>query len=164
MTSDDTGASTATEALLSLSRVMTAVVARTLADVGEIVTIPQLRILVMLYYGGPMNLSAVAHGLGVARSNASRPADKLVTGGLVRRREDESDRRSVVLSLTAQGRRLVESTMEQRRQIFDALVAQMPEGDRERLTRGVGALLDVVRHDEAVITGTPTGSILRYLG
>lgn len=162
-TADNTGRRPATEALLPLSRVMTAVVALTLADVEELVTIPQLRILVMLYYGSPMNLSGIAHGLGVDRSNASRPADKLVSAGFVRRSEDESDRRSVALSLTPEGRRLVESTMEQRRRIFDELVTQMRAADQEHLARGIAALLDVIGNDSTAILGVAPGSILRYL-
>ena len=126
---------------MGLSRVMTAIVARTLADLEEAVTVPQLRILVMLYFDGRTNLATIARNLGVDRSNASRPADRLVAAGFVRRDEDERDRRNVVLSLTARGRRLVDSMMDRRREIFGDLIARLDPEDRVALARGVRALL-----------------------
>lgn len=132
---------------MALSRVMTAVVARTLADAVETVSVPQLRILTMLYYGGPVNLTAIANQLGVDRSNASRPADRLAAAGLVRRMEDAADRRSTTLALTAKGRRLVDSIMERRREIFDRLLDRLDSDDRERVAESVTALIAAVKED-----------------
>lgn len=60
----DAGCKPATDALMQLSRIVTAVVARTLADAQEVVTIPQLCFLVMLYDDSPINLSAIAQSRG----------------------------------------------------------------------------------------------------
>ena len=49
------------------------------------VSVPQMRVLVLLWTGEPLNLSAVAEGLGVNASNASRTCDRLVAAGLVER-------------------------------------------------------------------------------
>lgn len=137
---------------MDLSRLMTAIVATTLADIDEAVSVPQLRILVMLHVNGPMNLVGIARRLGVDRSNASRPADRLVAMGLADRNADVSDRRSVVLSLTPQGRRFIDSVLDRRRAILGGLVSRLDAPDRRALGRGVDALLRLAENDEHLST------------
>lgn len=133
----------ATDALMATSRLVTAVVARTLAELEDIVTMPQLRVLVMLHHAEPLNLSAIAEGLGVNPSNASRTCDRLVSAGFVAREDDPKDRRHLAITLTADGRRLVDSLMDARRSVMDQIIAQMRPADQRRLTRGLSAFLDV---------------------
>ena len=62
---------------MDATRVLVAVVAQSVAEVEDTVTVPQLRVLVMLHGHGRLNLGAVAAGLGVHASTASshlRPA------------------------------------------------------------------------------------------
>ncbi len=131
----------ATEVLMAASRLMTAVVARTMGAVDESVSVPQLRVMVMLSRAAPMNLTAVAQGLGVNASNASRTIDKLVTSGLVARDADPVDRRQVSLALTASGLQLVQSLMAARRAILDEIVGQLKPVEQRRLTQALGAFL-----------------------
>lgn len=145
---------------MGLSLAMTAIVASTLADLAETVSVPQLRILVLLHLGGPANLVAIARHLGVDRSNVSRPADRLVAAGLAERMTDEADRRSVVLSLTASGRRLVDSVMDRRREILGGLVGRLQEADRTALRQGVDALLRLV--DDSESGAITRGPLLRW--
>lgn len=157
----------AVEALMSTSRLMTAVVALTLGQVDDVVTVPQLRALVMLYFDGPLNLSAIAEGLAVNPSNASRTCDKLVRGGLVDRAEDDRDRRNVVIRLTTRGRRLVDSLMDERRRILDQVVGAMRSEDRRALARALEALLAAVEHaaeaDSGMEPGLRPGAILPWI-
>lgn len=81
------------DSVLLASRVLVAVVAASLAQVEEVVSLPQLRVLVMVSSRGPLNVGAVAAGLGVHRSNATRACDWLVAQGLLDRRELPTDRR-----------------------------------------------------------------------
>jgi DNA-binding MarR family transcriptional regulator len=92
-----------------------------------------MRVLVLLWTGEPLNLTAVADGLGVNASNASRTCDRLVSAGLVDRTDDPADRRHVVLTLTERGRGFVELIMERREQELAAITARMTDTDRERL-------------------------------
>jgi DNA-binding MarR family transcriptional regulator len=124
-------------ALMDTSRIMTAVVAHSLAHLNSSVSVPQLRVLVMVDGRGPMNLSAVAEGLGVNASNASRACDKLVTNGLLDRQTDEQDRRSIVLSLTRKGKRLVSALMKERQAMFEQIVARMDPETRDHLSVGL---------------------------
>lgn len=75
------------------------------------VTLPQLRLLVMVSSRGPLNLGAVAAGLGVHPSNATRAVDRMVGAGLLSRSDDPTDRRNLVLELTPAGQALVDQVM-----------------------------------------------------
>ena len=151
-----TDAQAATDALMSASRLITAVVARTLAAVDPAVSVPQLRVLVMLADEAPLNLTAIATGLGVNPSNASRSCDKLVVAGLVEREEDPADRRHLALRLTAKGRRLVTSLMDDRRALLDDVVARLPPVEQRRLARSLTAL--VAAAGESGLTSGRDGS------
>ena len=129
---------------MATSRVMTAVVARTLASVEETVSIPQFRVLVMLRYEGPLNLRAIASGLGINPSNASRACEKLVAAGLVSREDAPHDRRNVSITATPEGRRLVDSLMDARAELLERAVADMPPADRQQLVQALSAFLDSV--------------------
>lgn len=119
--------------LMLASRAVTAAVVRALGDVDPTVSAPQMRVLVLLWTGEPLNLSAVAEGLGVNASNASRTCDRLVAAGLVERAASAVDRRQVVLALTPTGRELVERLMRRREHELSAIVARMDDADRARL-------------------------------
>ncbi|HYB35023.1 MAG TPA: MarR family transcriptional regulator, partial [Mycobacterium sp.] len=98
------------------------------------VTVPQLRVLVMVDTKGPLNLAAVAASLGVNPSNASRICDRLIRAGLLDRQEAPDDRRSITLSLTGAGRRLVNKMMKHRRTSIIRVLRDMDPDDRELLT------------------------------
>src|SRR6476619_1140385 len=115
------------------SRAVAAAVVRSLESVDASVSVTQMRVLVLLWTGEPLNLSAVAEGLGVNASNASRTCDRLVAAGLVDRGERAVDRRHVALTLTERGRGFVETLMERREQELAAIVGRMTEADRRRL-------------------------------
>ncbi len=127
------------DAVLRAARVWVAVVARSVAEVGESVTLSQLRVLVTISTRGPVNLGAVARELGVHPSNATRVCDRLVAAGLLRRDEDPSDRRHLALTLTPKGRRLVDQMMRHRRAAVADVVARMPETQRRRLASALDA-------------------------
>src|SRR6059036_509126 len=101
-------------ALLRASRVITAIVVRSLMAVSPAITIAQARLLVFISGAGSANVNAVAEALGVNASNASRAADRLVRAGLLRRTQPDEDRRHVVLELSADGQALLASVMRQR--------------------------------------------------
>ena len=154
----------ATEAMMAVSRTMTAIVARTLSDVARQVTVPQLRVLVLLRSRGPMNLSTIAAHLDVNPSNASRTCDQLVAHGRLERAANPVDGRSTLLRLTTDGARFVTELMVARRQLIDSIVARMEEDDQLVLAQGLEAFLGVVEAapgEEAV--GLPDGRIIPWL-
>ncbi len=121
------------EAVMAAARVLVAVSAQSVAAVEDIVTLPQLRVLVMVASRTAPNLNAVATGMGVHPSNATRTVERLVSAGLLHRSDDPTDRRNLVLELTGRGRELVEGVMEQRRAAIAAILDRMPPGRRRSL-------------------------------
>jgi DNA-binding MarR family transcriptional regulator len=121
------------EAVMLAARLLVAISAQSVAAVDDIVTLLQLRVLVMVSSRGPLNLGAVAAGLGVHPSNATRTVDRLVVAGLLSRTDDPTDRRNLVLELTPDGRTLVEKVMNERRAAIARILERMPASRRRAL-------------------------------
>lgn len=121
------------EAVMVAARVLVALSARSIAAVEDEVTLSQLRVLVMVASAGPLNLGAVAAGLGVHPSNGTRVVERLVKAGLLDRRDDPTDRRNLLLELTEAGRELVERVMDDRRAAIAAILEHMPASRRRSL-------------------------------
>lgn len=82
------------------SRMVVAAFDAALEPVG--VTAHQFTVLVALAYGGPMNVSELAHTVGMHPSTTPRKLAPLARRGLVRIRHGE-DRRQRLIALTARG-------------------------------------------------------------
>jgi DNA-binding MarR family transcriptional regulator len=119
------------DAVLSASRALVAIAARSLADAGEEVTLTQYRSLVVLASRGPQGVASLAEAVAVTPPTASRLVERLVKKGLVRRRTDRHDRRQVRIALTESGRHLIDAVSARRRQeIATLLDAVAPETQR----------------------------------
>lgn len=118
------------DAVLSASRVLVAIAARSLAEVGEEVTLTQYRSLVVLASRGPQGVAALAEAVAVTPPTASRMCDRLVKKGLVTRRTDRRDRRQMRIALSPSGRRLVDTVTARRRAEIEQLVESIPEDSR----------------------------------
>ena len=121
------------EATMLAARALVGISAQSLAEVDDIVTPPQFRVLVMIASRGPLNLGAVARGLGVHPSNATRACDRLVLAGLLDRRDDPADRRNLQLQLTEEGHALVDGVMDRRRHAIAEVLDRMPALQRTAL-------------------------------
>jgi DNA-binding MarR family transcriptional regulator len=78
---------------------------------------------------GPAKPSAVAQAVGMDRSAASRLIRELARLKLIATSTDPSDRRSIVLSLTVDGRRRIEAAMQAKGATFRQRVASWSEQD-----------------------------------
>lgn len=135
------------EPLMAASRSINAVIVRSLAAVDETLTVPELRVLVILAGRDGANLGAVAEELGVNPSNASRTCEKLVQRGLVRRVADAEDRRRVVLRVSPDGKRLLKKVMDRRRRLLAAVVDGMPAHEQVQLMAAMTAFNEAMeRH------------------
>lgn len=126
-------------ALLTASRALVGVSARSLAEVEETVTLTQFRTLVVLAGHGKMTLVQLSRLLEVNSSTAQRQVDRLLGLGFVSRRENPRDRREVRVDLTADGSRIVASVTRRRRAAIAAIVAGMPERQRQTLVTALEA-------------------------
>jgi DNA-binding MarR family transcriptional regulator len=99
--------SAADETLLAAVRAVTGISVRAAAEAGNL-SLVQLRALTMLRGLGVANLVALAEGLGITVSTASRMVDRLVSSGWVDRVPSSQNRREISLSLTSDGRRVLD--------------------------------------------------------
>jgi DNA-binding MarR family transcriptional regulator len=129
---------TEVDALLEACRTLVAVSVRSLSVVADQVDLVELRILVVIASHGSVSLGAVAEATGITMSKASRTCDRLVARNLVARADDPSDRRSLRLTLTPAGQRVVRRVTDARRAALAPLVADMPAQRR-------AALVDLLR-------------------
>src|ERR687886_1866939 len=121
---------------LSASRALVGVVARTLADVLEVVTLPQFRMLVVLCAEGPLRSGVLSERLGIHQSTLTRLADRLVAQGWVRREPNAESRREVLVDLSDAGRELVTKVLEARRADLAGILRQVSPEDRAVIRAG----------------------------
>jgi DNA-binding MarR family transcriptional regulator len=98
---------------------------------------------------GPAKPSAVAEAVNMDRSAASRLIRELVRLKLVATSTDPSDARSVVLSLTAEGRRRVEAALRLKNATFLERLASWSQKDLALCTALLQRLLDVRNSDNS---------------
>lgn len=128
-----------TRAVLTASRVLVAVSARSLAEVEDKVTLPQFRMLVVLSTRGATKLVALADLLQVAPSTAMRMVDRLIAAGLADRQPNPGNRRETLLRLTPEGQRTVEDVMARRRGEIAAIVERLSPAQRLALVEALAA-------------------------
>ncbi len=128
-----------TSAVLTASRLLVAVSARSLAAAEEQVTLPQFRMLVVLASHGEAKLVTLAEALAVNPSTALRMVERLAVAGLVSRRVNPASRREVVLRLTRSGQQVVDEVTARRRQEIAAIVTRMAPRQRAGLIRALRA-------------------------
>ena len=128
------------DAVLAASRVLVAVAARSLAEVGEDVTLPQYRALVVLASQGPRRVGDLAEALEVTPPTATRMCDRLVRKGLVRRRASREDRREVRVTLAPAGQELVVEVTRRRRREIARILSTIPAADQAVMVELFGKL------------------------
>jgi DNA-binding MarR family transcriptional regulator len=116
--------------VLTASRTLIAVATRSLGAVAEDTTIAQYRALVVLASRGPQRVVDLAAALDVAPSTAGRMGDRLVRKKMVRRQRARADRRSVLVSLTAAGRQVVDQATARRRVLVADILAKLPAAEQ----------------------------------
>jgi DNA-binding MarR family transcriptional regulator len=121
------------DAVLAACRVLVALSARSIAAVNDAADIAQVRVLVIVASTEPVSLSVVAEAARLHASTASRLCDRMVSEGLLDRRDDPTNRRALNLRLTAKGRRVVPSMMRRRRHAISPMLEAMPAARRQEL-------------------------------
>jgi DNA-binding MarR family transcriptional regulator len=145
MPSRDTGVTKdQVDAVMRVTRALVGITAASIADLDDRVTVPQLRVMMMIATRGEMNLATVAAGLGVGAPNASRICDRLLKAGMVDRREDPGDRRHIALTVTPQGRALLERMNRHRRNAIRRALGTMTTRDRNQLVAALEVFADAV--------------------
>lgn len=148
--------SSVTDDLLLASRALLGIVARSLTEALEHITLPQFRVLVLLAEIGPTRVGELADRIRVHPSTFSRTTDRLVRGGWVHRLDNPENRREVHLDLSAAGAALVADVTERRRAELDIVLDRLPATDRQKIAAAMARF--------AQAAGEPTPPVLLGIG
>ena len=110
-------------------------------DIFEL-TMPQWRAVLYLQEG-PVHMSKLAAGLGVALPSATGIVDRLVERDLVIREEDPEDRRLVLCALTPEGQRMAISLYQADVAVLERLVRALSEEELQIVLNALTLLLRV---------------------
>ena len=88
-------------------------------------SMPQIYTLMYLYHEGEVRISDVGVLMDVGKAAASQLVERLVQQGLVKRIEDESDRRAKKIRLQPKSLRLIEKGLGVQRQQMGELMRQL---------------------------------------
>ena len=110
---------------------------------------------------GPLSAKDVGTYSTVEPDKVTRAVDRLVTLGFVARRKDLGDRRKVVLSLTATGRRVYDDVEQLTRQVEMATLSALPARDLAALARVLDRLEERSR---TLLTGRDAWQRIRKQG
>src|SRR3954468_13259967 len=120
----------AVEAAMAVSRVFHGISGRSAAELPHELTLPQLRALVVLDDEATVTVKALAERLGIQPSTTTRLVDRLIAKHLIERTQGVEDRREVLLSLSAAGRRVVGQSMEFRRRAIREVLESLTRAER----------------------------------
>lgn len=130
------------DSVLSASRALVAVAARSLAAAEEQVTLPQYRALVVLASRGPRRAVDLAEALDVSQSTGTRMCDRLERKGLISRERPADNRRTVITTITPAGMQLVDAVTRRRKREIRAILRKMTPDVRAALVPTFRAFAD----------------------
>ncbi len=111
------------------------------ADDETGISAPKLSALSVLTFGGAMSLSALARAEQVTPATMSKLVSDLEAEGLVAKRADSEDRRSVRIEVTVRGRALMEEGRKRRLALLQKRLAKLTRDDRILLDRAAEIML-----------------------
>ncbi len=136
---------------IRLSQLMGALRARFARDLARYgLTFPQFMALCSLEQaeGQSMRMGDLAAATYQSAASMTGIVDRLLEGGLVERRPDLTDRRSVVVALTPQGAQLLEQVRADRRHVLEQLLQSLSTEERTLFHHILGKLLRRLEADE----------------
>jgi MarR family transcriptional regulator, organic hydroperoxide resistance regulator len=104
------------------------------------ISIPQFHALILLQEHGPRTLSDLAHDLCISAPSASSIVDRMEEHGYVVRARDSIDRRVVHVSISAEGRSVIEEIMGVKRDHSRRVLEVMTENELETVLQFVDVL------------------------
>jgi len=113
------------------------------------VSLPQFRLLLVLYERGRSTSTQCAQALNVAGSSVTRLADRLDASAHLVRGADPSNRSVVTLELTEHGRRLVEQVTARRRRELSRLLDRLDPAQRAACASALRTLHELLGDDYA---------------
>lgn len=102
----------------------------------------RMRVLWVVHHSGPLTQQALAHALEVSPRNVTALVDALEEAGYLDRGAHPTDRRAVLVSLTALGVELMGTTTREHAELSATLLDAVRPEDRAAVERGIEAIAD----------------------
>ena len=109
---------------------------------GAGLSLGQMTVLMHLYYQGPSEVTNFCEMLQITPAGASQMIERMVGQGVVQRAEVPGDRRVRLVSLTEQGRALVQESISARQAWVEDLVESLTPDEAGRITAALRELTD----------------------
>ncbi len=100
---------------------------------GVEITVTQMQTLLLIHSLPGCKMSDLSEGLEVTLGNVTSLIDRLAKEGLVKRVEDDSDRRVVRVELTSKGKSTVSTVLANRKKTLAGIFKKVKESDKEVL-------------------------------
>lgn len=142
-------------ALERMTRAMVGLTMRSAEVLGEEVSLPQFRMLLVLSELGRVPSSRLAAEMGISASSVTRLGDKLVAAGLIARGTDPRSRSVVTVEATKAGLELVDRVVERRHKLLAALLDRMSPDERQEAVRVARQFADLA--GDAAALGAASG-------
>jgi DNA-binding MarR family transcriptional regulator len=131
---------------LSIRQFLETVTSRSMHDwmiyvKGTGLSMPQFGVLMRLYHGGSCAVSEIGRHMDITNAAASQLIDGLVAKGLLVRVENPVDRRAKQISISQNGRELIETGMNERFRWVEELVAELDSEEQKLVINALPALL-----------------------
>ena len=134
-------ASPAPEIVASLRRLLARITGDSSGVWMELaVTMPQMKVLMLLRGNGAMRVGVLARDLHVSTPTITGIVDRLVRQGMVERGDDPGDRRVVLNVLTPQGEALMERVQRRGDEELQRVVGALSAGEQAEIARSLKRL------------------------
>jgi DNA-binding MarR family transcriptional regulator len=113
-------------------------------------TMPQLKVVLLLFLNGPARMSDIASALGVSLATATGVVDRLVERDIVLRESQPEDRRVVLCRLSEKGQKMIGGLWQLARDRTKELLQAAAPSQLQLITEALKALLkagEVTRRD-----------------
>lgn len=104
-------------------------------------TMPQLKVVLLLFMNGPARMSDIAAALGVSLATATGVVDRLVERDIVLRESQPEDRRVVLCRLSEKGQKMIEGLWQLARDRTKELLQAAPPSQLQLITEALEVLL-----------------------
>ena len=105
-------------------------------------TMPQLKVVLLLFTNGPERMGTIASALGVSLATATGVVDRLVEKDMVTREGDPNDRRIVLIRLSDKGEKIITGLWQLARVNTEALLKALDQRKLQLLNEALSALLE----------------------
>lgn len=113
---------------------------------GRSLSMTHVHVMFTLHKHGSMRMSELASALDMSLANATGIVTRMEERGLAQRERDVDDRRVVNVTLSADGRQMLEDMNQRRRQFFAFLLSRLSVDELTQLRNGMRAMFRVASH------------------